>query len=184
MTLALSLFFCWFSLWMLHKFSPQPNLKTKYLVLLLVIPFVIYPFVYSPVWWLRGLTGDLSIASLVLLFVSIYQQLYAKALISHQERRLLWRSLALLGLVFYPLALGVGQLDPYVWGYANPYMFGVLLALSLLAFLRQYYVIGIILLAVVLAWNMQVLESVNLWDYLIDPFIFFYFLGKVIRCRS
>ncbi len=181
MTLALSLFLIWLSLWALHKFSAQPSLKMKYLLLLLVLPFVVYPFTYFPVWWLRGLTGDLSMTTLMLLLAAVYHQLSGKVLITSQERKFVLYSVAMLGLVFYPLALGVGQLDPYAWGYANPYMLSVLLGLSLLMFLRQYYALAITLLVVVLAWDMKLLQSVNLWDYLLDPFVFFYALAKVLR---
>lgn len=181
MTLALSVWLVWLGLHFQNKFRSDSSVKVKIVAILIVLPLIVYPFTYFPVWWLRGLTGDLSMTTLLLLLAAVYQQLSGKVLIAPQERKWVLWSVAAIGLVFYPLALGVGQVDPYVWGYANPYMFAVLLGLSLLAFLRGFYAIAIILLTVVLAWNVQLLESVNLWDYLLDPFIFFYALAKVVR---
>ena len=181
MTLGLSIFFYWLRLAWLSRVRPDASLKVKVATLFVITPLIIYPFPYGPLWWLRGLTGDLSMTTLLLLLAAVYYQLSGKVLIAPRERKFVLWSVAMLGLVFYPLALGVGQVDPYAWGYANPYMLGVLLGLSLLMFLRQYYAIASILLVAVLAWSIGLLQSVNLWDYLLDPFVFFYALAKVIR---
>jgi len=181
MTLGLSLFFYWLRLAWLSRVRPDASLKVKVATLFVITPLIIYPFPYGPLWWLRGLTGDLSITTLVLLLAAVYQKLSGKDVLAGQERKLILCSVAMLGLVFYPLALGVGQVDPYAWGYAGSYMPAVLLVVSLLLFMRQFYVFASIVLAVVLAWNMGLLQSVNLWDYLLDPFVFFYALAKVVR---
>ena len=181
MTLALTTWLLWLRLKWLGWVRPDASLKVRVAACVILMPLIIYPFPYGPLWWLRGLTGDLSITSLLMLLAAVYAQLLGKTLIQSKERKLIFRSIALLGVGFYPLALGVGQVDPYAWGYASPYMLGVLLGLSLWMFLRQYYAIAITLLAVVLAWNAGLLQSVNLWDYLLDPFIFFYALFRLVR---
>ncbi|HID37498.1 MAG TPA: hypothetical protein EYP39_09035, partial [Ghiorsea sp.] len=132
MTLALTTWLLWLRLKWLRLVRPDASLKVRVAACVIIIPLIIYPFPYGPLWWLRGLTGDLSITSLLMLLVAVYAQLLGKTLIQSKERKLIFRSIALLGVVFYPLALGVGQLDPYVWGYANPYMLGTLLGMSLL----------------------------------------------------
>jgi len=180
-TLALTTWLLWLCLKWLRLVRPDASLKVRVAACIIIISLIIYPFPYGPLWWLRGLTGDLSITTLMLLFAAVYHQLYAKDLIIAQERKLILWLAALLGLIFYPLVLGVGQVDPYAWGYANHYMPAVLLGLSLLMFLRQFYMFSSILLAAVLAWNIGLLQSVNLWDYLLDPFVFFYALAKVVR---
>jgi hypothetical protein len=181
MTLGLSIFFYWLRLAWLSRVRPDASLKVKVATLFVITPLIIYPFPYGPLWWLRGLTGDLSMTTLLLLLAAVYHQLSGKVLISPQERKFILWPVAMLGLVLYPLALGVGQVDPYAWGYADPYMLSVLLGLSLLMFVRQYYAVASILLAVVLAWSMGFLQSVNLWDYLLDPFLFFYALFRLKR---
>ncbi|WP_038247993.1 hypothetical protein [Ghiorsea bivora] len=181
MTLGLTLFFYWLSLAWVRLVRLDASIKVNVATLFIISPFVVYPFVYSPVWWLRGLTGDLSLTTTVLLVAAVYVKLFDKKLIATKERKLMLWSVVGFGVVFYPLALGVGQLDPYVWGYANVYMLGMVLGLSLLLFLRQYYVFATTLLLAVLAWNVGLLQSVNLWDYLLDPFIFFYALLRLLR---
>jgi len=181
MTLGLTLFFYWLCLAWVRLVRLDASIKVKVATLFIISPFVLYPFVYGPVWWLRGLTGDLSLTTTVLLVAAVYVKLFDKKLIATKERKLMLWSVVGFGVVFYPLALGVGQLDPYVWGYANVYMLGMVLGLSLLLFLRQYYVFATTLLLAVLAWNVGLLQSVNLWDYLLDPFIFFYALLRLLR---
>ncbi len=184
MTVGLTLFFYWLRLVWLRKVRPDASLKVKVGSLFVISVFIVYPFPYSPVWWLRGLTGDLSIVSTVLLLLAVINMVWGKTWMNPQENKLLLWGIVLLGLLFYPLALGIGHIDPYAWGYANPYMIGGLLLLSLLAYLRHYYVIAAMFVGVVLAWDMRLLESVNIWDYLLDPFVFFIFLWKLVRCRG
>ncbi|MDX8381061.1 MAG: hypothetical protein R8M14_03005 [Ghiorsea sp.] len=186
MTLALSLFCLWLGFFLMEKVHLNASPKQKYVLLLLLLPIVIYPFEYGPIWWLRGLTGDLSMTSLSLLALALYRKLddSGKITICEKERYLLMGLIAGIGLVFYPLALGLTSFDPYSLGYHNIYFVAVLLLLSLIIFLRKLYVFATILLLSVLAWNTQFLQSVNLWDYLIDPFVFFYALGSVVRCKT
>jgi hypothetical protein len=75
------------------------------------------------------------------------------------------------GLLLYPLALGLGYLDPYRLGFGNPWMLVLLLAIVLLAWrLDLVWVAGWVSLGV-LAWGVGAFESRNLWDYLIDPLV-------------
>jgi len=185
MTLGLTLFCLWLGLFSMEKVYPNASQKQKYGLLILLLPIVIYPFEYGPIWWLRGLTGDLSMTSLCLLALALYKKLddSDKIFISAKERCLLMGLMAGVGLVFYPLALGLTSFDPYSLGYYNIYFVAVVLLLGLIVFVRKLYVFATILLLSVLAWNTQLLQSVNLWDYLIDPFVFFYALGSVVRCK-
>jgi len=185
MTLGLSLFCLWLGFFLMEKIYPNASLKHKYGLLILMLPIVIYPFEYGPIWWLRGLTGDLSIISLCLLALALLQKLdvSAKITVGAKEKCVLMGSVAVLGLLFYPLSLGLTSFDPYSLGFYNIYYVAGILLLSIISFLRGYAVIATMLLLSVLAWNTQLLESVNLWDYLLDPFVFFYALGSVLRCK-
>ncbi len=181
MTLGLTLFFYWLGLAWLRRVRPDASVKLKLATLLIISPFVVYPFVYGPVWWLRGLTGDVSVLSTALLLFALVEMIWGARLIQARERRVLWRVVAVAGLVFYPLALGWGQYDPYVWGYAHPYMPVLLLALAGLAFTVGFYATAWVLVLVVLAWGVHVLDSVNLWDYALDPFVVGYALYQLAR---
>jgi hypothetical protein len=114
--------------------------------------------------YVRGLTGDLSIVTLLLLWCSI--------LPSANKTPLGFKApLALIALAFYPLALGLGMMDPYVWGYGA---IGFLIAVILFAVIcglagwtKGVWILSLALIAWAAHWH----ESANLWDYLLDPFL-------------
>lgn len=72
------------------------------------------------------------------------------------------------GLLLYPMALGLGPFDPYTlgWGFSPLFVLFLLLTVFLL---YKKHPLGVVLLLGILAYNLQVLESANLWDYMIDP---------------
>lgn len=114
--------------------------------------------------YVRGVTGELSIVTMLLLWTSI--------LPSAKKTPLGFKvSLALIGLAFYPLALGLGMLDPYAWGYGST---GLLIAVTLVALVCGLtgWTKGVWILSVaIIAWAAHWHESANLWDYLLDPFL-------------
>lgn len=133
------------------------------------------PFLYglSLAQIFRGVLGELSITTLILLAfwnlesVARFQQL-------QEQKRLLFSVIAIIAPPFYWAALGGAPVDPYGWGYANWYLFGILVVGSLLSGYRGYYFIPVVVLSVGLADMVQLLESANLWDYLFDPILAIY----------
>ncbi len=84
------------------------------------------------------------------------------------------------GMVLYPMALGLGRFDPYGLGWGLSWLFLVLLATTVvLLFLGNR--LGIILMASVLCYDLNLLESHNLWDYLVDPFFVLISVGALGR---
>jgi hypothetical protein len=80
-----------------------------------------------------------------------------------------WFSL-LAGAALYPMALGAGTFDPYGAGWYFSWLFVLLFVITLvLLFLKNRF--SVILLATILAFNLHLLESNNLWDYLVDPIL-------------
>ena len=114
--------------------------------------------------YVRGVMGDLSIVSLLLLWSSV--------LPSAKKTPLVFKvSIAIVAVVFYPLALGFGMLDPYAWGYGS---IGLLIAVILIAIVCGLagWIKGVWVLSfVIIAWAAHWHESANLWDYLLDPFL-------------
>jgi hypothetical protein len=114
--------------------------------------------------YFRGVTGELSIVTILLLWSSI--------LPAAQKTPLGFKlPLALIAIGFYPLALGFGMLDPYAWGYGS---FALLIAVILLAFVCGLagWTKGVWILSfAIIAWATHWHESANLWDYLLDPFL-------------
>jgi hypothetical protein len=119
--------------------------------------------------YLRGLTGDLSITTLVLLLRAIVRQLDASSASEVKERVALQSLLAVAAVVLYPLALGLGTFDPYRLGYASPWMMSALLLLALATWVLRLSLVAWCLALAVLAYSVGWYESTNLWDYLVDP---------------
>jgi hypothetical protein len=79
--------------------------------------------------------------------------------------------IALVAIVFYPLALGVSMLDPYAWGYDSIALLAAVIITALIAWLAGSNRIAIILAMAILAWAAGWHESANLWDYILDPIL-------------
>jgi hypothetical protein len=126
--------------------------------------------------WLRSTLGDLSIITLVVFSNILAQRLFKYRLLAPTTLNSLLLGVALAGVVFYPLALGVSEFDPYQLGYAPVWMSALLCIASIIAWLTAMRGLAIILLLPLLAFNLHLLESYNLWDYLLDPILLIYAL--------
>jgi hypothetical protein len=157
---------------------------------LLVAGLLLPVYGLSIAQWLRSALGDLSIPTLVVFSNILMQRLFNYRLLAPATRNTLLLGVALVGVVFYPLALGVSAFDPYRLGYA-PVLMSVLLCLaSIIAWLGTMRGLAIILLLPLLAFNLHLLESYNLWDYLLDPILLVYAVvqgllnSRIIRTRN
>jgi hypothetical protein len=124
--------------------------------------------------YVRGFTGELSITTMLLLWTAYFSP---KAITVPTTIRI-W--IALVAMVFYPLALGVGMLDPYAWGYGSITLLAAVIATALVAWLMGSNRIAIILAIAILAWAAGWHESSNLWDYILDPFLGLWAIGSLI----
>ncbi|MDD5240256.1 MAG: hypothetical protein PHG47_00895 [Sulfuricella sp.] len=119
--------------------------------------------------YVRGMVGDLSITTLVLLLLSILRPLFGWRSPNPRTRIALWILIAFAALALYPMALGMGPFDPYRSGYGNPWFIGALLLVALAAWFWRLPLIALCIAFAMLAWVVGWYESNNLWDYLIDP---------------
>jgi hypothetical protein len=122
----------------------------------------------------RGITGDLSIATLVLLALALIRSLSGHALAGELNRRAMLKAILIAAVLFYPLALGFGMFDPYRLGYGNLWFMAVLLGLAVWASLRYSTLFALCIALSVAAWSAGWYESPNLWDYLLDPWLVIY----------
>lgn len=133
---------------------------------------------------LGGLFGELSITSLVLLVALFLQGTWKPDLITKSDWIKVAGLIALAGWIFYPLVLGLdiglylasGPVDPYAWGYANAWpgfmlTAGVLTMATLVAWLCRHYFLALVAFLPLMAWQLGLLGSNNLWNYLFDPFV-------------
>lgn len=131
------------------------------------VPF----FGHSTVEFLRGVYSDPSITSVVFLLILMLQR--AAGLQLFKTNELFIASTVILGVaaVFYPMSLGVSATDLYAIGYHEKWFKGLVLGISLLCAVNYFYVTALTLALGVLAFELRLLESTNLWDYVIDPII-------------
>lgn len=152
--------------------------QTAYAFAILIFALSFIPVAdYTINQYFRGLLNDLSISTLLLM--GYY---FVVPDNSQSQSRPLLAVIAITGLFFYPAALGLGPIDPYAWGFFNK-AHGLLMSLifltalvGLMVFaLHKKYTLMLACLALsALAYHLELLESRNLWDYLLDPVIFFY----------
>lgn len=114
--------------------------------------------------YVRGMTSDLSVVSILLLWSSI--------LLPSRPLPLGFKWVVMLiALGFYPLALGFGMFDPYTWGYGSVELLVLLLFLALLCAIVGWNK-GVWVMAIaIIAWAAHWHESANLWDYVLDPIL-------------
>ncbi len=132
----------------------------------------------SVVVYLRGLFGDLSMPSVALLAVWAFSSM--KPIQSDESQKLIACSvIAAAGLGFYLTALGLGAFDPYTLGF-DPLPLAVVIALTCLVTIWiGWTVAALCLLAALIGYQLQVLPSHNLWDYVLDPLLWMFSLGYV-----
>lgn len=125
---------------------------------------------------MRALWGDPSVTTMQLLALSLAGR-------PADIGRAPAAALALFGIVFYVLALGLGDLDPYRIGYAAGPLVVILGGVAANLWWRGIS-FWLWLLAVDLAaFGLGVLESNNFWDYLFDPLLVLAAMVFAIRRR-
>jgi hypothetical protein len=156
-------------IWGLQKLSRQEfPFVVKVILLLALANLFFWPLGMSlelPLAaYVRGVTGDLSIVTTLLLWSSLLPG-NKSAPIPFQF------SISLIALCFYPFALGLSMVDPYAWGYGSSAFFITVLVYAVICGFANWnkgvWIIGF----AIIAWGVHWQESMNLWDYLLDPFL-------------
>ena len=134
--------------------------------------------------YVRGVTGDLSMTTLVLAGAACVAQLTGRTAIEPRDlRALFW--LVVSGAAFlYPFALGWTRFDSYALGYGSIEFVTALLLVTLAAWHFRRNVVVLIVIAAALAYLVGAYDSRNLWDYLIDPLAALYALVRLLADRS
>lgn len=114
--------------------------------------------------YVRGVTGEFSIVTMLLLWSSILPDAKKTSLGFKVP-------VALIAITFYPLALGLGMLDPYAWGYGSISLLIATIFFAIVCGLAGWTKGVWILSFAIIAWVVHWHESANLWDYLLDPFL-------------
>jgi len=119
--------------------------------------------------WLISLNANFSIPFTAVLFALVWEGAWKKPVLDAKGYSACWIFGLTAGLLLYPMALGMGRFDPYPLGWAFSVFFVLLMTATVLLLIYGNR-FGIVLVAAILAYNLGVLESLNLWDYVVDPF--------------
>jgi hypothetical protein len=131
--------------------------------------------------YVRGISSDLSITLVALACLNLRQRLGGLAAVDLRERMAVSAMVAVAALFLYPLALGWGDWDVYRAGWSAPGMWVGLLILTLFCWAQGLRLVPILVALALLAWCFGILESSNLWDYLMDPWLAFVALFQCMK---
>lgn len=126
--------------------------------------------------FVRGAIGDPAVTTSLLLLARLYTWAGGRPLLTDADRRAVFVAVAVAGAFLYPMALGLGRFDPYALGYSGWPLAVAALALTVLAIWRGRLLLAWLIVVAVLAYDVSLLESQNLWNYFIDPLIVIYWL--------
>jgi hypothetical protein len=129
--------------------------------------------------YVRGVLGDPSMVTVVLLMRIILQPFLAFEPINGRNRLALQILAAVAGLALYPPALLGTRFDLYRIGYAHPSLLGILLFLALGAWFARLDLVTLCLGLAILGYGLGWQDSKNVWDYVLDPFVSAYGLGAL-----
>lgn len=118
--------------------------------------------------WLSSINANISVPLLTMLLSGIWAKSTGAPLLDGKSRRTAWIFGLGGGLFLYPMALGWGSFDPYEPGYGSVWLLLCFMGLTLLLLYRRNS-FGAVLVAAILAYNLGLLESRNIWDYFVDP---------------
>ncbi len=142
-------------------------------VLLIFIPFRSY----SLATILYGATAELSVTAVILLILALARRKLGRSWLSAQEKMLLAAIVIVLGLLLYPGVLGFRYFDFYADGYWGGLFGFFMIAVTLFfAVFRMWKLAAMFGLAWI-AWRLCLGNSTNLWDYVLDIWVFIWGLG-------
>ncbi len=142
--------------------------------LVLAFPVNGMPMLY----YFRALFGNLSLLSTCFFMYQVWHFISPNTRINISLSH--YGFIAITGLALYITALGLGPFDLYALGYGMSTMWLLLGLLLIVSIYIQAKMITLIWILSVIIFFADIFESDNLWDYLIDPVIWFVAVCKLI----
>ncbi|RYX97658.1 MAG: hypothetical protein EOO28_02120 [Comamonadaceae bacterium] len=121
--------------------------------------------------YVRGITSDFSVTLVLLATIGILQRWTGRVVFGAREKHAAYAVLAVGAVALYPLAMGWGDHDPYRAGWGSAALWTLLLALTVASWIRGLRLLPLLVAAGLLSWSAGMMESTNLFDYLLDPWI-------------
>jgi hypothetical protein len=130
-----------------------------------------------PIWsWAFTFCPNPSLPMLGMICSALWQHLSGVPVLKPADWRATWIFGAIAGTVLYLHPILLPALDLYYWGWDRTMAAWCLAALAVLC-LAWGNRLGVLLLAALIAFQLETLESQNCWDYVIDPFYWIISLG-------
>jgi len=120
--------------------------------------------------WMISFNANFSISLTAILFCKVLEISFGVKLLDKNTLLTCWVFSLTAGVILYPMALGLGGFDPYQAGWGFSWLFVVVGGVTILLLIMKNRFV-VVLIAAILAYNLRLLESTNLWDYLVDPFM-------------
>ncbi len=157
----------------------------------LVLPAAVLALLFLPIQgmalaaYARGIGGELSATTLLLLSSAVAALAFGPKLHDRRELQTLAGFVLAAALFLYPMALGLGTFDPYALGYPDRVraLLFPLAPVALFAWFRGRFLVLLSVVVALAAYRFELLESRNLWDYLLDPWLALYLAGFTIFAR-
>lgn len=149
--------------------SSRPWVKGAVIALFAILWVPVGPAQIPLVAYLRSISSDLSITLILLGCAGLFRQVFP--VVTSLEKISVLAAILLAALLLYPMALGWGDWDPYRLGWGNIGMWGTLLVLAVVCWVGGLRWLPVLIASALLCWSVGLMESGNLWDYLLDPWL-------------
>jgi len=152
----------------------------KPVMILISVAATLYPFTgLSLAGYLLSLNPNFSIGSTALVFVFLWKALGGKQLLS--DRDILWFSVfnVVVALCLYSSYMGFVRFDLYNQGYGFSAWFVIMILLTVILFIVRNP-LSYIFIAYIIAFNLRLLNSDNLYDYVTDGILFLISVGLIV----
>ncbi len=120
----------------------------------------------------RGLLGDLSFASILMLGTYLLSIMKTERIHNSNSFNVL---VIVMAIILYPTSLGYSHFDMYSVGFASAEYYSLLVAamacIGIISWYMGYAQIAVWLTLSMLAYGLNLFESNNLWNYLLDPLV-------------
>jgi hypothetical protein len=134
--------------------------------------------------FVAGFNANFSITLSALLLYFLLRQIQGIRLFDRRALRTISMSGLVVGLCLYPCSMNLAPFDLYRFGWGSVFLLAPLFVLTIWLILRGNRA-GFVLAAAVAAYGLKLLESDNLWDYLVDPFLVVWCLiASMAECFS
>ncbi len=164
----------WFTLgWLLRGQRFCPRWQCQCALALVSVGGAVLPLGGLPVGgWFVAFVPGLSLPTLALLVDGIYRHAGGPGGLPSTQRTTIFIFAVLAGFALYPSAMGWGRFDVYTLGW-NFSLLTIAVGTLTIWLIWRGHRFNLALVAALLAWQLGLLESQNLWDYLVDPVLFF-----------